>query len=85
MLNHAFVMYSIEQAMLLSEDVPYYSPSVEKTGMRIVIALAVILGVFIMLAALRMSSISSERDDMEYDIDPAEDDALPDKDKTKDR
>lgn len=85
MLNCANVIYLIEHAMLLNSDVTYYNPSVEKTGMRIVIGLAIFLGMLIMLAALKMSSISSERDDAEYEIDHSEDDVLPDKDSTKDR
>ena len=74
-----------EQCLLLNGDTSFYDPVVERNGMRILIGVVIFLAVLIALAALRMSSVSAERDEQEYEIDPAEDDALPDKDRTKAR
>lgn len=85
MQTGTFVAGMAEQCLLLNGDTSFYDPVVERNGMRILIGVVIFLAVLIALAALRMSSVSAEGDEQEYEIDPAEDDALPDKDRTKER
>ena len=85
MQTGTFVAGMAEQCLFLNGDTSFYDPVVERNGMRILIGVVIFLAVLIALAALRMSSVSAERDEQEYEIDPAEDDALPDKDRTKER